>query len=89
MKHAAEVLPNVYCYKKSSPSGVWYHFSKTGTPPKLIRITKIIWHESPAEYTFLGERRKRIFGEEIIIWQRGWRYIKGARRIARQKRNPS
>lgn len=86
MKHAAEVMDNVYCKTASSPSGVWYHFSTSKSPPPLIRITKVIWHESPTEYTLLGERRKRRFGEEVIIWQRGWRYIKGARKIARQRR---
>ena len=89
MKHAAEVLENVYCYKKSSPSGLWYHFSRTGHPPKLIRITKIFWHESATEYTFLGERRKRVFGQEVTIWKTGWRFIRGARNTARQKRKAS
>ena len=86
MKHAAEVPDNVYCSKCSTPSGVWYHFSTSKRPPSLIRITKVIWYTSPNEYTFLGERHKRLLGEEVTIWQRGWRYIKGARKIARQRR---
>lgn len=78
MKHMAEVIRGdgyvIYAKESSSPTGVWYHWgkSKNMQPPKLQKLTRIVYVSH--------------LGFEEIVWKRGWRYIKGARKVARAKK---
>lgn len=78
MKHMAEVIRGdgyaVYASVSSSPTGVWYHWGKSenSQPPKLQKLTRFVLYGN-------------LYFEELI-WKRGWRYLKGARKIARAKK---
>lgn len=78
MKHMAEAIHGdgyaVYASMSSSPTGVWYHWGKSekGQPPKLQKLTRFV---------YVGK-----WGFEELVWKRGWRYIKGARKVARAKK---
>ena len=78
MKHAAEVIRYddcvIYASVSSSPTGVWYHWGKSENrhPPKLQKLTRIV---------YVGK-----WGFEELVWKRGWRHIKGARKVARAKK---
>lgn len=83
MKHAAEVLRGnggtLYAVEQTTPNGT-YHWadSKGGNPPTLKAITRRV-----VAYTVHGIKHFR----QEVIWKHGQRYIKGARKIARQKNN--
>lgn len=82
MKHAAEVLRGnggtLYAKEQTVDYGLYrWADSKGGKPPTLKEITRRV-----VAYTLHGIKHFR----QEVIWKHGQRYIKGARKIAEQRR---